>query len=125
MRDVLPYPGRTYKEFSGGPLIRSLHFHCHGLGLIPGQGSKIPQPKKKKKERKEFIKEVAPIYFFFNHGLALIQGYIREWKFGRENFFGKTIRSKATYSSSQGKKTVLPLLFKASKKGFQKATWTT
>ena len=96
MRDVLHHPGRTYKEFSGGPLIRSLHFHCHGLGLIPGQGSKIPQPKRKK--RKEFIKEVAPIYFSFNHGLAHIQGHIREWKFGRENFFGKTIRGKATYS---------------------------
>ena len=68
MRDVLHHPGRTYKEFSGGPLIRSLHFHCHGLGLIPGQGSKIPQPKRKK--RKEFIKEVAPIYFFFQPWLS-------------------------------------------------------
>ena len=91
----------TLVEFTRNSLVAHwlgfCTFHCHGLGLIPGQGSKNPQPKKKKK-RKEFIKEVTPIYFFFNRGLALVQEHIREWKFGRENFFGKTIRSKATYS---------------------------
>ena len=38
-------------EFPGGPVIRTLHFHCQGLCSIPGQGTKIPQatqPKTKK-----------------------------------------------------------------------------
>ena len=30
-------------EFSGGPKVRMQHFHCLGLGSIPGQGTKIPQ----------------------------------------------------------------------------------
>ena len=31
------------QEFPGGPVTMTWHFHCHGLGLIPGQGTKIPQ----------------------------------------------------------------------------------
>ena len=36
-------------------MVRTPHFHCHGLSSIPGQGTKIPssgagQPKKEKKK---------------------------------------------------------------------------
>ena len=30
-------------EFSGSPVVRTQHFHCGGLGSIPGQGTRIPQ----------------------------------------------------------------------------------
>ena len=30
-------------EFLGSPVVRTWHFHCQGLGSIPGQGTKIPQ----------------------------------------------------------------------------------
>ena len=49
------------QEFPGGPVVRTLHFQCHGLASIPSQGTKIPQAvaicvakkKKRKKERKK------------------------------------------------------------------------
>ena len=28
-------------DFSGDPVDRTLHLHCRGEGLIPGQGTKI------------------------------------------------------------------------------------
>ena len=30
-------------EFPGGPVVRTQHFHCRGLGSIPGRGTNIPQ----------------------------------------------------------------------------------
>ena len=44
----------NFREFPGSPVVRTWHFHCQGLGLIPGQGTKILQAEwhgqKKKKE---------------------------------------------------------------------------
>ena len=35
-------------------MVRTLHFHCGGLGSIPGWGTKIPQAKRHgQKKRKE------------------------------------------------------------------------
>lgn len=47
-----PHKGHHIEEFSGGPGVRTWCVHCHGLGLIPGQGTKIPTSSvaKKKKE---------------------------------------------------------------------------
>ena len=33
---------RTHQEFPGGPVVRTPLFHCKGVGLIPGWGTKIP-----------------------------------------------------------------------------------
>ena len=30
-------------EFPGSLVVRIWHFHCHGPGSIPGQGTEIPQ----------------------------------------------------------------------------------
>ena len=30
-------------EFPGGPVVRTLHFHCRGLGFDPWLGTKIPK----------------------------------------------------------------------------------
>lgn len=30
-------------EFIGGLVLRTQHFHCCGLGSVPGQGMNIPQ----------------------------------------------------------------------------------
>ena len=35
------------REFPGGPVVRTLPFHCRGTGLIPGRGTKIPQVRKR------------------------------------------------------------------------------
>lgn len=30
------------RVFPGGPVVKTLCFHCRGTGSIPGQGTKIP-----------------------------------------------------------------------------------
>ena len=52
----------------GGPVVRTQHFHCRGLRVIPGKGTKITQAlqhgrkkKKKKKERKNIGIQLACI----------------------------------------------------------------
>ena len=30
------------RDSPGGPLVKTPHFHCRGLGSVPGQGTKIP-----------------------------------------------------------------------------------
>ena len=43
------------REFSGGLVVRTLHFHFRGTDLIPGWGIKIPYavlPGRKKKKKK-------------------------------------------------------------------------
>ena len=53
-------------DFSGHPVVKTLCFHCRGLGLIPGQGTKIPHatwhnPKEeKKKKTKTTVEAVIP-----------------------------------------------------------------
>ena len=29
------------RDFSGSPVVKTLHSQCRGMGLIPGQGTKI------------------------------------------------------------------------------------
>ena len=29
-------------DFLDGPVVKALHFQCSGMGLMPGQGTKIP-----------------------------------------------------------------------------------
>ena len=33
----------SFRESPGGPVVRTLHFHCRGPGFHPCQGIKIPQ----------------------------------------------------------------------------------
>ena len=43
-----------YREFPGGPVVKTLSFHCQGPSSIPGQGTKILQATwcgQKKKKR--------------------------------------------------------------------------
>ena len=40
-------------EFPGGPVVRTLCFHCWGPGSIPGQGTKIPQNVQRNQKRKK------------------------------------------------------------------------
>ena len=35
--------GNRCGDFPGGPVAKTLSSQCRGLGLIPGQGTKIPQ----------------------------------------------------------------------------------
>ena len=44
-------------QFPDGLVVRIWHFHCRGLGSIPGQGTEIPQAMRmaKKKEKKRNI----------------------------------------------------------------------
>ena len=44
------------RKFSGDPVVRTLHFHCWDLGLIPVQGTGILRAEwhsQKKKDEKE------------------------------------------------------------------------
>ena len=38
---LLPIP--RLGEFPGGPVVKTPHLHCRGVGLIPGLGTKILQ----------------------------------------------------------------------------------
>ena len=64
------------REFPGSPVVGTPCFHCQGLGLIPGRGTKIPQAalcsqKKNKQTNKTTEQVVTPaefdIYKFENH----------------------------------------------------------
>ena len=42
-------------DFLGGPVVKTLRFHCRGgMGFIPGGGTKIPCGVAKKKKKKEW-----------------------------------------------------------------------
>ena len=45
---------RVCREFPGGAVVRTLHFHYESEGSIPGWGNKILQAERGQK-RKEFI----------------------------------------------------------------------
>ena len=38
-----PIKKKKPREFPGGPVVKIQHFQCWGPGLIPGQGTNIPQ----------------------------------------------------------------------------------
>ena len=49
---------KRYREFPGGLMVRTQHFHCHGLGSIPGWGPEILQALwhgEKKKDTNDLI----------------------------------------------------------------------
>ena len=37
------FKNNILREFPGGPVVRTRHFHCSGPGSIPGGETKIPQ----------------------------------------------------------------------------------
>ena len=41
------------QEFPGSPMARAQHFHCCGLGSIPGWGTKIPQAVQRDRKTKQ------------------------------------------------------------------------
>ena len=50
----------TYRDFPGGPVVKTLPSNAETEGLIPGQGTKILQalwPKKKKKKYQKHKKQ--------------------------------------------------------------------
>ena len=64
---------KRFRDFPGSPVVRTWRFQCHGLGLIPGQRTDIPQAmqlsqkkkknpsrphQKKKKKAKAFKKQI-------------------------------------------------------------------
>ena len=54
-KERLPWLFKTvfWWEFPDAPVIRTLDCHCCGLGLIPGQGTKIPQAVQQGQKKKE------------------------------------------------------------------------
>ena len=50
------------REFPGGLVVKTRHFHCRGSGSIPDQGTKIPQAtwhnKKKKPQSKTTMRHI-------------------------------------------------------------------
>ena len=60
----------VYREFPGGPVVRTAHFHCRAPHSIPGRGTKISQdewPTKKRKKKVIFQYNVS----VFRHLIAL------------------------------------------------------
>ena len=48
------------RDFPGGPVVKTPHFQCKGMGSISGQGTKIPhamwQGQSIKKKKKSYLK---------------------------------------------------------------------
>ena len=68
-------------------MVRTWHFHCHGPGSIPGQGTKIPQAaqhgQKKKKgslKRMTFIFTSSTKCVKIRHRLHISTSPSNEWK---------------------------------------------
>ena len=57
-------------EFPGGPVVRTLHFHCRGPGFNPGWGTKIPQAvrhgQKKQKQKQKQKNHHFHLFIYFN-----------------------------------------------------------
>ena len=55
------------REFPGGPVVRTQHVHCQGLGEIPDPwwGTKIPQAARHNHEKKERKKKKRKKKTFF------------------------------------------------------------
>ena len=57
-------------DFSGRPVVKTLCFHCRGMGSIPAQGTKIPHAmwhSKRNKEKNFFLNKISlalPFFFF-------------------------------------------------------------
>ena len=49
---------KTWKrEFPGGPVVGTHHFHCHGSGSIPGKGTRILQAMRHSQKNKQANKQ--------------------------------------------------------------------
>ena len=46
------------RDFPGGPVIKTLFFHCRGKGSIPGLGTKIPPVKWRSQIEREREREI-------------------------------------------------------------------
>ena len=47
---------KQIREFSGGPVVRTLHFHCQGFDP-PGRGTEIPQVMEYSQRKLIFLKK--------------------------------------------------------------------
>ena len=61
-------------DFPGGPVVKTLYFHCRGHEFDPDWRTKIPQApqcgqkkKKKKKERNQLKKVIDTVNMFMEH----------------------------------------------------------
>ena len=44
---------KRFRDFPGSPVVRTWRFQCHGLGLIPGQRTDIPQAMQLSQKKKK------------------------------------------------------------------------
>lgn len=44
VNDMFKLKEKMLREFSGGLVVRTLGFPCHGLGSVPDWGTEMPQP---------------------------------------------------------------------------------
>ena len=56
-KDVCVQSKEMIQEIPDGPVVRILYFHCHGLGSVSCQGTKIPQCRLKKEKENLFTKQ--------------------------------------------------------------------
>ena len=67
------------RDFPGGPVVRTLRFHCRGSGSIPGQGTKILQaakPKQKKQKNPDSLAEhEGPFSASFSTSIHVLPGF--------------------------------------------------
>ena len=60
-------------EFPGSTVVRTWHFHCCGLGSIPGRGAKILQAAAcRKKKKKKKVDEITVHKYLFGEGALSI-----------------------------------------------------
>ena len=73
------FKNKCIRDFPGGPVVRTLHFHCQDLGLLPGWGTRIPHASKydqKKKVSNKMESETAAMNFLYSLDLVLMDDFI-------------------------------------------------
>ena len=72
-----------FREFPGGPVVRTPRFHCRGPGLLPGRATKIPKAtwrgQKKKKKKKFSQNDEKHLVFMYATEVFLEETLSRVW----------------------------------------------
>ena len=96
-------------EFPGGPVVRTWCFHCWGLGLISGQGNKIPQTAWCSQKKFFFLPLVT--YLFAKSLFGNLKYYLHDLKFHIGRAFLIIGISKLIYQLSLQSDTKLTVSF--------------
>ena len=70
-----------YRNFSGGLVVKTLHFYTGGMGSIPGQGTKISHVMWHTKKEEKKIEHLLLSFLYPSYGYEVIVYCSSDWSF--------------------------------------------